>query len=608
MSPSTVSLNQIFDSVFVPPQLKELKILKADYDKEKKYAEIILFSDKIVDYKIIEDYKNDVLQRFEFDKLAIKIKYDLDIEECDKEILFDNLLFYVNTLCPGAQQLLAGSAWRLSDGKTIEIDCKNGTSLLYKLKCDNLIKRLVQTQFAKNVSVIFNDLSSEEEYFKTRTEIINSFEPIVMPVHENFSYEYIPEEEADKSKVLYGKFIFEMPIPIKDVKDTLEYAVIEGEVFDVDNRVLKSGKVLFSFCITDLTSSYNVKMFMGEKRFNDISEKVKNGVYIKLKGRVEYDDYMKEYVIFAKDINSAEKEVRTDNSTEKRVELHMHTKMSAMDGMTDVKTLVSTAAKWGHRAVAVTDHGNVQAFPDAAKAAKSCGIKVIYGVECYLLSDELQIVYNVCDKSLSDSFVVFDLETTGLSPVDDAVTEIGAVKVVNGEIVDTFSTFVNPGRKIPQHIVEITSITDEMVADADMIDKALPRFLEFVGDSALVAHNATFDVGFITAAAQKLDIPFKACFIDTVGMSRALLTDIKNHKLNTIAAHLGISLENHHRAVDDATATGHIFVKFLGMLKEKGIENVNRINSDLSKSSGIKHKKTYHAIILVKNQTGLKNL
>ena len=608
MSPSTVSLNEIFDGVFVPIQLKNLKILKADYDKDQKSAEIILFSDKIIDYKIIENYKNDVLSHFPFDKLNIKIKYDMELADAEQNVLFDNLTFYVNTLCPGAQQLLNGSTWHFDGANNLEIDCKSGVTMLYKLKCDVLIKRLIATQFSKNVDVTFNDLSNEEEYQKAREEIINSFEPIVVPVHEHFSYDYIPEEEADKSQILYGKFIFEKPIPIKDVKDTLEYAVIEGEVFDVDSRVLKSGKILFSFCITDLTSSYNVKMFMGEKRFNDLKENVKNGAYVKLKGRIEFDDYMKEYVIFAKDINRAEKEVRMDNSEEKRVELHMHTKMSAMDGMTDVKTLVKTAAKWGHKAVAVTDHGNVQAFPDAAKAAKDTGIKVIYGVECYLVSDELQIVYNVCDKKLSDSFVVFDLETTGLSPVNDTIIEIGAVKVVNGEIVDRFSEFVNPQRKIPQNIVELTSITDEMVENADTIDVVLPKFMDFIEGSALVAHNATFDVGFVTAAAQKLEIPFKACFIDTVAMSRALLTDIKNHKLNTVAAHLGISLENHHRAVDDATATGHIFVKFMSMLKEKGIENVNQINHDLSKNSVIKHKKTYHAIILVKNQVGLKNL
>lgn len=607
MAPSEVKLSEIFAGVFVPTILGNLKILETIYSKENRTAEIVLASDKMIDYTIIEEYKADILSKYSFEKLNIKVKYDFDIHNADENTLFNNLTFYVNTLCPGAQKLLENSEWKI-DNSTIYIDCKNGTTMLYKLKCDNLIQRLIMTQFSQNIDVVFNDVSSDEEYQRVREDVISTFDPIVAPIKNDFHYEILDEDKLDKEQIIYGKFIFEKPIPIKDVKDTLDYAVIEGEVFDVDSRVLKSGKILFSFCITDLTSSYNIKMFMGEKKANELKENVKNGVFVKLKGRVEYDDFMKEYVIFAKDINKAIKKERLDTCEEKRVELHLHTKMSAMDGMTDVKTLIKTAAKWGHKAIAVTDHGNVQAFPDAAKAAKDNNIKVLYGVECYLVSDALQIVYNVEDVPLNKSFVVFDIETTGLSPLEDAITEIGAVKVVNGEIVDNYSTFVNPKRRIPKEIVELTSITDDMVKDSPGIEVILPEFLEFVGDSVLVAHNATFDVGFITMAAQKCDIPFKACFIDTVALSRALINDIKNHKLNTIAAYLGISLENHHRAVDDATATGHIFIRFLGMLKEKRIENVNRINYDLVTDATQKHKKTYHAIILVKNQTGLRNL
>ncbi|EKN42914.1 DNA polymerase III PolC, partial [Clostridium botulinum CFSAN001627] len=248
-----------------------------------------------------------------------------------------------------------------------------------------------------------------------------------------------------------------------------------------------------------------------------------------------------------------------------------HSQMSAMDGMTPVSELVKRAAKWGHKAVAITDHGVVQAYPDAMSAAKKGNIKVIYGIEAYLVDDGVPIVSKAGDKTIEDTFVVFDLETTGFSSKNDKIIEIGAVKIEKGKIVDRFSEFVNPKRTIPDKITELTSITDNMVDDKETIDKILPRFIDFIGDSVVVAHNASFDVSFINKNCKDLKIEFENSVMDTVTLSRFLFPELKRHKLNVIAKHLGISLENHHRAVDDAKATADILLKSFEMLREKEI-------------------------------------
>ena len=281
-------------------------------------------------------------------------------------------------------------------------------------------------------------------------------------------------------------------------------------------------------------------------------EEIKVGLFCKVRGEASYDTYAKEVVVMARDIIKLKKIERMDTAEEKRVELHLHTQMSAMDGISPTSKLVERAAKWGHCAVAITDHGVVQAFPEAMDAAKKNKIKVIYGVEGYLVDDGVPIVINNQNENIDDCFVVFDIETTGLSSENDRITEIGAVKIENGKIVDRFNEFVNPGIDIPYKITELTGITNDMVEGADSIEEILPKFLEFAKGSVVVAHNAAFDAAFIKKNSERLNLKFENAIMDTIPLAKYLLPELKTFKLNVVAKHLGISLENHHRAVDDA--------------------------------------------------------
>ena len=384
--------------------------------------------------------------------------------------------------------------------------------------------------------------------------------------------------------------------------------VISGEVFRTEERELKSGKILYIFDITDYTSSITVKIFLQKDKLEDIKSSIKEGACLKVRGEAQYDKFSKELTVLASDIINIPKEEKCDNAKEKRVELHLHTQMSALDAVISAKDIIQRAAKWGHKAIAITDHGVVQAYPDAYYAGKKNNIKILYGVEAYLLDDNVPVAYNVKGQSLDGDFVVFDIETTGLNAYTEKITEIGAVKIRNGKVIDEYSSFVNPGKPIPKKIVELTGITDEMVKDAPDIEKVLPEFLEFVKDSVVVAHNASFDLGFIRHNCRVLGYKPDFTVIDTLELSRQMFSQLKRHRLNDVAKHLGVSLENHHRALDDAKACGGILIKCIELLKEKGIEKINDIGKALGDGMDYKKSKTYHAIILAKNQIGLKNL
>ena len=388
---------------------------------------------------------------------------------------------------------------------------------------------------------------------------------------------------------------------------------IRGKVRTLEQREIRNEKTIVSFEMTDYTDTIKVKMFVHNEQLPELLGDLKVGAFVKVKGVTVNDTFDRELTIAS--VNGVKKipdftTSRMDNSPVKRVELHCHTKMSDMDGVADVKTIIKRAKKWGHKAIAITDHGCVQAYPDANHALDHGDeFKVIYGVEGYLVDDKKEIVTNGKGQTLDESFVVFDIETTGFSPVTNRIIEIGAVKVVNGEITDRFSTFVNPEVPIPFEIEKLTSINDSMVIDSDTIEVILPQFLEFVGDSILVAHNANFDVSFIKENAKRMEIPVDFTYVDTVGIARTLLTAQAKYTLDAVAKTLGISLENHHRAVDDAECTAEIFVKFIEMLKKDGIETLEALN-ELGKSSvdAVRKLHSYHIIILAKNQTGRINL
>lgn len=421
------------------------------------------------------------------------------------------------------------------------------------------------------------------------------------------------QKKSDNPDVIYGRDFDEETMNIDEIWGEMGEVVIRGKVRTLEQREIRNEKTIVSFEITDFTDTIKVKMFVHNEQLPELLGELKAGAFVKVKGVTVNDTFDRELtiatVIGLKKISDFTT-IRMDNSVKKRVELHCHTKMSDMDGVTDVKDIIKRAKKWGHRAIAITDHGCVQSFPDANHALdKDDTFKIIYGVEGYLVDDLKEIVTDGKGQSLDEKYVVFDIETTGFSPVTNRIIEIGAVKVENGEITERFSTFVNPQVPIPFHIEKLTSINDSMVMDADPIEVVLPRFLEFVGDAILVAHNANFDVSFIKENAKRQGIPVDFTYVDTVGIARALLTGQSKYTLDAVAKTLGISLENHHRAVDDAECTAEIFVKFIEMLKKDNILDLASLN-ELGKSSveAIRKLHSYHIIILAKNQTGRINL
>lgn len=387
--------------------------------------------------------------------------------------------------------------------------------------------------------------------------------------------------------------------------------IVEGQVFDFERRETKSGSILIILQLYDKCGSITAKFFCNAKKSPELETLAQKGNFIAIRGTLRNDEYSREVTLVAEEIAPAtpppEREDRAPKE-HKRIELHLHTQMSSMDGITNVASYIRQAARWGHRAIAVTDHGVVQAFPEAAEAAKKHGIKLIYGMEAFVVDDTAAIARLGRGQDLNTPFVVFDIETTGLNPGRDVLTEIGALRLQNGEITERFSTFVNPGRPISAEITKLTGITDEMVANAPPQEQAVTEFLDFVGSDVLVAHNADFDISFINAAANLLNLPLHNTYLDTLELSRLLFPQLKRHKLDIVAAHLGIPLETHHRAIEDATATAQIFLRCCGILKERGCQTLADINA-LAQAHGNKSRlRPYHTTLLVQNQHGLRNL
>lgn len=427
-------------------------------------------------------------------------------------------------------------------------------------------------------------------------------------------------KRSDNPDVLYGRDFEDEALPLETVQTEMGEVCIRGQIMSLEKREIRNEKTIIIFSITDFTDSITVKMFARNDQVEEITEGVKEKAFVKLKGITTIDRFDSELtigsVVGIKKIASFGT-VRSDNYPQKRVELHCHTKMSDMDGVSDAKSIIKRAYEWGHKAIAITDHGVVQAFPEANHCFDAWGgvvpqdsdFKVIYGVEAYLVDDLKGIVQKSQGQSLDAPYVVFDIETTGFSAMKDKIIEIGAVKVVNGNITERFSEFVNPEIPIPFRIEQLTSINDSMVAEAPTIDVILPRFEGFCRGCVMVAHNAEFDMSFIKKNYEDLGIEREDTIVDTVGMARFLLPQLNRFKLDTVAKAVGVSLEHHHRAVDDAACTAEIFVKFLQMCRERDIFNLDELNEKGAVSvNSIQKMPTYHAIILAKNDIGRVNL
>jgi len=425
--------------------------------------------------------------------------------------------------------------------------------------------------------------------------------------------------ESDNGKksmnpdVIYGRDFEEESMEIEKIDGPIGEVVIRGKILSVDTREIRNEKTIIIFSVTDFTDTIVLKIFARNDDVPELLKEISGGKFVRVKGVATIDKFDSELTIGS--IVGIKKcadftTVRMDTSVEKRIELHCHTKMSDMDGVSDVKDIVKRAMKWGHKAIAITDHGDVQAFPDANHTVPSdSDFKVIYGVEAYLVDDLKGMVTDSQNQDLDADYVVFDLETTGFSPETNRIIEIGAVKVQNGKIVDKFSTFVNPQVPIPFRVEQLTSINDSMVIDAPVIADILPEFMKFCEGCVMVAHNADFDMSFIKKNCQRLDIPCKPTIVDTVALARVLLPNLNRFKLDTVAKALGVSLENHHRAVDDAGCTAEIFVKFIEMLRERGMSTLDEVNAmGTSSVQNVQKMPTYHAIILATCDQGRTNL
>lgn len=419
-------------------------------------------------------------------------------------------------------------------------------------------------------------------------------------------------DESQKGPIFIGAQIKDDPIPMEQVLEEERRVVFQGYVFDSDVRELRSGRHLLIAKVTDYTSSFHIKMFSKGDQDEVQFAQLKKGMWVKARGSIQTDTFTNELTMMANDINQITPYVRKDNAPEgeKRVELHAHTTMSQMDAVVSASRLVEQAAKWGHTAIAITDHAVAQSYPEAYGASKKHGVKVLYGLEANIVDDGVPIAYNEADIELEQAtYVVFDVETTGLSAVYDTIIELAAVKVENGEIVDRFERFANPHHPLSQTTIDLTGITDDMVKNAPEVEEVLKDFKAWMGDAILVAHNASFDMGFLNQGFKRIDIE-KAPnpVIDTLELARFLFPNFKNHRLNTLCKHLNIELTQHHRAIYDAEATGYLMWKLLKDAFEKEIVNHKQLNQHMGEGNAYQRSRPFHVTLLAKNEVGLKNI
>lgn len=637
------TLGEVFDSQFgikLPQQISQGELTQLNINKQARLITLAVKFNGLVERNTLFDTEKLITKTLAY-HTVIKPHFPTELFSAD---YFPQLYAAVRRDIPSINGTLNNAEVRF-ENNTLTINLLNGGKTLLDSKgFDKALIKLVSEEFNLYISVNYTGTFEVEENSEEYKAAIQDAQEKINRENLQKAAEFYQEEvetaekreekHAENTTVeievregkfatpqiiqssirpLYGRSIRGKMIPISSISGDSGRIVVWGDVFDIEKKVTKSGdKNIFTIDITDYTGSTTAKVFNSIKE-SAVIDNIKKGDTIVVQGDVEYDKYAGELVVNARSIGTAQKVKVVDNAEKKRVELHMHTNMSQMDAVTSAGALVNRAYQWGHKAVAITDHGVAQAFPDAMKAADKINkdeekIKIIYGVEAYFMDDLVESVKGDADTGFDGTFICFDIETTGLSVARDKITEIGAVKVENGVITDTFSTFANPEMPIPQKITQLTGITDDMVKDAPSQSEAVGAFLEFAGDNVLVAHNAPFDTSFIAKACEDMGREYNYTSIDTVAISRAILTDIKNCKLDTVAKFLRLGDFNHHRATDDAEMLARIFINLCQRLTDDyGITKTNDINTKIA-GGDFKKLPTYHQIILVKNKTGLKNL
>ncbi len=609
-------------------------ILKISLNKNSRELSVFASFEQVQKYSYVLDFEKAMKNNLEINSFTLNCRYTpaLFNDRCMPDVveMLKRRLYIINGHLNGAE-------YTYNDG-VVNVDVTGiGYSNLKKAFADRELEKIIKEVFSLDVKVILNDkyVSSNENYSERMMNIAAS---MPVPTAEDIPPEYnniIPPQESksfdepvvtydfkdlpilvDNAKLIKGHTIDSPVINISEINSQMKNITVWGDVFDYAEKEIrtKNGeKRVVTISITDYTGSISVKSFENKDDENVFAQFKKGGTLL-LRGKADFDTFDNEFVIKANDIMQVQKNEKMDTAEEKRVELHLHTNMSAMDAVTPASKLIERAYSWGHTAMAITDHGVVQAFPEAASAVskirKSGGnFKVIYGCEAYLVDDTDVAVVLCCNKAITDEIIVFDIETTGLNATNDRIIEIGAVRINNLEIQDSFQTFVNPEKKIPERITKLTGIDDDMVKDAPSQEEALKNFIEFCGkDTILVAHNANFDCSFIRMACQRHNLEFVFSKIDTVVMSRSMLPNLKRHRLNNVAKELGLGEFNHHRADEDAKMLARIFCILANrLMNERHIKMLSEINGCVGNVDP-RLLKTYHQIILVKNSIGLKNL
>lgn len=599
---------------------------------------------EVVSRKVIAKAEKQIADTYGLDRVMIEPRYNMPGELSNAYIksLYDDMAYRM----PSAKGLLDHTKWEFADGALQipmdEVSEKHFANALRHLEA-RIQRELGRSCPVHAVRADAQDFAPAPEQEESREEILHKAveqaaaaaaetpkpkKPRPAP-QQHTGYQRPRAEKVREDDLIFGKLIQDPIISVNEAIAAYDMVTIQGEVFFTDSKDIhskKTGKdyVKIAFDMTDRTNSVRVSKFLAADKAGDTASKIKKGLYCTVQGKMVYDTFAKEMVLEPTGIVKAKKPERKDTyEGMKRVELHLHTNMSAMDGMSSTASLLCRAAKWGHRAMAITDHGVAQAFPEALHAQEGKqkdiigDMKIIYGIEAYYINDEnsISVVRGRSAEPLDGTFIVFDLETTGLNPASEEITEIAAVRVVEGEIRDSFQTYVNPHKPIPAEITELTGISDETVADAPDLDKAVPEFLKWAGEGQypLVAHNAGFDMGFLRTACQRLGIEREFTSIDTLEMSRLMLPHMHKFKLNILAKELQVGPFEHHRASEDAAVLGRIYVKLLKRLREEmhavTTADINPVlAATTDRKNKLKNLPRYHFIILVKNQAGLRNL
>ena len=647
-------------------ELSGAKVIGVNLYKKKSLLEVNIQSNKLIGILDILEFEKYMEKRFFLKDAKLKIKYELEDEENISEKIekeWTSIIQYLSYKHPIAKAFLKNSTIIIENNKINVTLILSGKEFLEGNKFNEIFAGTLENIYGKKYAIEYKeDLSGNNEY-KQKQEKLEQDEIINLtkdnkevsseakqpkPVKQNYSNKQYqnnkapakeapnmtppppppPEEENGETPLIYGRNLnLKDPISkIQDISVDSGNVVIEGKILQVELdakdddinlgikvRELKTGKQLIIFSVYDGTNTIDCKIFATAERADGIKKRLKNCAKIRIAGTAQFDPYAKQLGVLvntAIEMPEEKKNARTDNAPVKRVELHMHTQMSTMDGITPTKNLLKRAMKWGMKAIAITDHGSVQAFPDAHKmlGVNNPDMKVLYGMEAYLVPDKVPCVSNSKGQSLDTTYCVLDLETTGFSFRTEKITEIGIMKVKNGEVIDEFECFVNPEKPIPQRVVEVTHITDDMVKDAETIDKVLPKVLDFIGDSVIVAHNADFDVGFLKYNAKQLGLSLENTYLDTLRLAKELFPDYKKYKLGVIAENLGIEVLVAHRALDDVDTTVKVFKVMIEKLKAKGAETLDDIENVFGNTVNYKKLKSFHAIILAKDYVGLKNL